>query len=370
MTEITLWIMLGILVPIVLITSITPLITRKIEAFGVTVPDGIKQEGYVKKHINSYVTLCAVLGAIVIVLLYILMSGNMTEQAKVMSYTIAIFVYLIITFGFYYKSHRAIKAWKQTQSWYTEQISSQKIVVQTGFHSRRKTISLFWYLPHLGIIIFTMIYSLLNYDKFPDTIPMQYDFNGEITRTVEKSVSSVLSLSVIAFVMLVVFIISHISISKAKQLVESKDPEGSLERNRQFRYAWSIFLTCTGFLVIFMMCMGQFSTLLEWPQATFMMLTFVIVSIILVGAIGLSVYTGQGGSRIKLRNEKETVTASVADQDQYWKAGIFYWNPRDPAIFVEKRFGVGWSMNFAKPISWLFIIGIIALVLIPSLLMT
>jgi hypothetical protein len=39
--------------------------------------------------------------------------------------------------------------------------------------------------------------------------------------------------------------------------------------------------------------------------------------------------------------------------DNYWKAGLFYWNPDDPAIFVSKRVGIGYTMNFANKWSWI-----------------
>jgi hypothetical protein len=38
--------------------------------------------------------------------------------------------------------------------------------------------------------------------------------------------------------------------------------------------------------------------------------------------------------------------------ESHWKAGLFYVNPDDPAIFVEKRFGFGWTLNFGRPVAW------------------
>lgn len=46
--------------------------------------------------------------------------------------------------------------------------------------------------------------------------------------------------------------------------------------------------------------------------------------------------------------------------DSAWKLGLFYFNPADPALFVEKRFGVGYTVNFARPGAWAFIGGILA----------
>jgi uncharacterized membrane protein len=44
-----------------------------------------------------------------------------------------------------------------------------------------------------------------------------------------------------------------------------------------------------------------------------------------------------------------------------WKWGQFYYNPDDPALFVEKRFGVGMTLNFGRPASWIVFIFIVVL---------
>jgi uncharacterized membrane protein len=41
--------------------------------------------------------------------------------------------------------------------------------------------------------------------------------------------------------------------------------------------------------------------------------------------------------------------------DEAWKFGMFYFNPRDAALFVEKRFGLGWTINFGQSRAWLLI---------------
>lgn len=37
---------------------------------------------------------------------------------------------------------------------------------------------------------------------------------------------------------------------------------------------------------------------------------------------------------------------------QYWKWGIFYVNPGDKRVMVEKRIGIGFALNFAHAMSW------------------
>lgn len=33
---------------------------------------------------------------------------------------------------------------------------------------------------------------------------------------------------------------------------------------------------------------------------------------------------------------------------ELWKWAIFYYNPNDPSIWVEKRNSYGWTLNFAR----------------------
>lgn len=93
-------------------------------------------------------------------------------------------------------------------------------------------------------------------------------------------------------------------------------------------------------------------------------ITMVVVGVIVIGAGVLSIVTGQGGSRVNVTNRK-TGEIMNRDDDRYWKLGVFYFNPDDPAVWVEKRFGSGWTNNFARPTSWIFLILIL---LIPILI--
>ena len=60
--------------------------------------------------------------------------------------------------------------------------------------------------------------------------------------------------------------------------------------------------------------------------------------------------------------------AVFRDDDRYWSAGFFYNNPDDPALFVPKRFGLGWTLNFGHPQARLVLIGVLVVILVTSLL--
>jgi uncharacterized membrane protein len=42
--------------------------------------------------------------------------------------------------------------------------------------------------------------------------------------------------------------------------------------------------------------------------------------------------------------------------DARWKGGLIYYAPDDPAIFIEKRFGLGYTVNMARPSVWLVLL--------------
>jgi len=47
-----------------------------------------------------------------------------------------------------------------------------------------------------------------------------------------------------------------------------------------------------------------------------------------------------------------------------WKWGVFYFNPNDPRIVVPKRIEwLGWTLNFAQPVSIIIIGGIFFLII-------
>ena len=59
----------------------------------------------------------------------------------------------------------------------------------------------------------------------------------------------------------------------------------------------------------------------------------------------------------------------MIDDPMNYKAGIFYFNAKDPRIVVPKRYRMmGWTMNFANFYTYLLILGIIAVALIVSIL--
>jgi uncharacterized membrane protein len=80
------------------------------------------------------------------------------------------------------------------------------------------------------------------------------------------------------------------------------------------------------------------------------------LAVILILTVVVTVWmirVGQGGQR-----QVPASAARIGDAtpDAAWKGGLLYFNPADPAVFVEHRMGVGWSLNLGNIWSWVFLV--------------
>ena len=74
------------------------------------------------------------------------------------------------------------------------------------------------------------------------------------------------------------------------------------------------------------------------------------IATLIIPVVVLAVTVGQGGNRVTLKNvtdNRDTRPEEISrDDDRFWKWGVIYNNPDDPALFVEKRVGVGLDRQF------------------------
>jgi uncharacterized membrane protein len=75
---------------------------------------------------------------------------------------------------------------------------------------------------------------------------------------------------------------------------------------------------------------------------------------------------GQGGQRSVAWAARQEVRGD-ATPDHAWKlGGLLYFNPRDPAMWVENRIGVGYTLNMGNSRAWLLVVGMLLLPMIAA----
>lgn len=85
---------------------------------------------------------------------------------------------------------------------------------------------------------------------------------------------------------------------------------------------------------------------------------FVPVPLILFG-FGLNYWmfrVGQGGHRAVASSARRDVHGDGTPDDAWKVGGLYYVNPHDPAMWVENRFGLGYTLNFGNWRAWLLVI--------------
>ena len=96
----------------------------------------------------------------------------------------------------------------------------------------------------------------------------------------------------------------------------------------------------------------------------FLLIWGLLIAIVLV----LTLPTPRSRRKASTQADRLLTDFDFRNDDQYWYGGIFYNNPGDPALFVEKRYGLGWTLNFGHPQARLFLIGLLVGTLVLSIL--
>jgi uncharacterized membrane protein len=75
---------------------------------------------------------------------------------------------------------------------------------------------------------------------------------------------------------------------------------------------------------------------------------------------------GQGGQRAVASAARQEVRGD-ATPDHGWKlGGLLYVNPCDPAVWVENRIGVGYTLNMGNSRAWLLVAGMLLVPMIAA----
>ena len=341
-----------------LFLTFIPYITRHNECFAVTVPVSAQKDPRMislKKHYVVEMLLTTILATISSVIAGKLLTTNQTIAGLTLLYS-ALVIPAIVSFVLMLHARSKVVALKKSEGWDFEQHKMTASVIEKDFPN---PISLRWNLMYIPIILGTVCLGFVLYPSMPDMLPMHADFTGTVDSYTPKTFGSALGFPVALEVfMAACFIFSHWMIVHSKHAVDPSEPATSAFSYGVFARAQSIFLFIIGLLisgglgVLFILASAGRISL---GQVGFIAEIFAVLTV--VGILILSAVYGQSGSRVfrKLDHNENY----LSDEDRHWKLGVFYFNREDASIFLPKRFGVGWTMNFARPAVWVIIVGLI-----------
>lgn len=343
----------------------TPWFMKKNECFAVTIPESAQVDvrflAFRKRYATAVLAvtlICAVaLGVVSNVVL-----GKMSSAADAASLN-AILVAAIVaaatipltaSFALMLHYRKKVKAIKREEGWKAER---DEAVALIGFEEAPVPPSLAWNVVYVPIVLITLALGLALYPSTPDLVPTHIDFAGNVNQWTPKGPALIAFPLLVEVFMAACFIFSHWMTIRSKKDVDPARPAISAYAYGAFARAECILLLVSGSVLTAVLGIVMILMMTEFLSMLVTMVLIIVATLVFVdAAIAFSVVYGQSGSRLVKRLEENG--AIIADNDEHWKAGIFYWNKDDASLILPKRFGVGWTMNWARPATWVIVGGI------------
>lgn len=328
-------------------TAFTPYLVRRNICFGISIPESEYHNPKISVLRRNYSISCLGIG-LVMGIGSALCYGKLPVERGVWIQMGGLFLYLAVTTLIYFLMRLRIRAVKQESDWEIGMDTDGEIRGEPD-----KIISTWWYLLYLAVIGATILAAVLKYPSLPQQIPLHYNFAGEVDRYGGKSIAIVALMPLMQLFMSLLFGGINLGIGMSGQ-------RQNFKRTRVFRRVMSISLFAIGFMVMLLFACIQLSMLSILNEALTMVMPFIFLIAVFGIFIYLGVKVGQGGSRLRIEDEGPE---DRVDNDRHWKGGFLYFNKDDPSLFVEKRFGMGYTLNFGNSKSPFVIAALVVFIL-------
>jgi uncharacterized membrane protein len=214
-----------------------------------------------------------------------------------------------------------------------------------------------WELLPLALIGATAAYLAYTYPDAPDPFPTHFDINGNPNAFSPKTIGSYfLIVFMQLFIWALITVLTYL-IVRAKSL-PGREETGF--KRVVLRFLFAIKALAIGFMGLVGAAAAyaavNATALPEW----FLGVTIGYIVLVFVLVIVLTVRASARSARL------QPADASTTDRmdDSHWFLGSIYFNRDDPSIFVERRFGIGWTINFGSVGGILTLVALLAVAIL------
>jgi uncharacterized membrane protein len=223
------------------------------------------------------------------------------------------------------------------------------------------------------------LYLRSNWDRIPERFPIHWGANGQVDNWASRSFLGVFGMLIIGAVILlfmeVVMFLCTIGIPRRGTVVKG---------SRSSELSWIVQATrwpvlgIEYFIAIIIAVLAGYLPVHarsgEMSPFLLIFLSFVFGGIILL-FVGNGLFLAWVMNKKNEMRKAEKLAATGGSptdspkgdrtEDKCWKCGgTLYYNPNDPAIWVEKRVGIGWTTNMARPAAWVILGALLLLILL------
>jgi uncharacterized membrane protein len=326
---------LGVTLFLAVVFQLLPLMRKRSLYFGVTVADSFRdsEEGCaIARQFRIWVWVGT---AITLVVQYAAM-----ELRQLLLLPLAVYLLLIVALAAW------VRAWRRTRPHSVRQVGLRSAEIAAAPEaSALGTMALV--LPLL-MPIGAAAWLWSRYAELPARYPVHWNGAGEVDRYVDKSLRAVFATPAIALVVLVMVLGVGLGIRYASRRGSSGEQAGWASK---FRRLNMMMLTAIMWTVSAMTSTLSLAPLLPYRTIGTLMPAFVVA--LLATVVGFAIPL--------IRMSMKNTGGSDATPDECWSGGVIYYNPADPALMVEKREGIGYTLNFGNRLSWVILAFIVAL---------
>jgi uncharacterized membrane protein len=198
-----------------------------------------------------------------------------------------------------------------------------------------------WEALPLALIGATTVYLAYTYPAAPDPFPTHFDINGNPNAFSPKTIGSYfLIVFVQVFIWALITVLSYLVV-RAKSL-PGREEMGF--KRVMLRFLFAIKALAVGFIGVVGAASAYAAVNATPLPGWFLGVTVVYIVLIFALIIVLTVRASARSARL------QPADASTTDRmnDSHWILGSIYFNRDDPSIFVERRFGIGWTINLGS----------------------
>lgn len=362
----TLAIFLIIALFIAAIQTAVPFLVKRTVIFGVTIPDLHIKEPQLVSYKKGY----AIANSLVALIALGAYAGwaltrQPTEEQLVLIGTLIQFGLIFVSLSLYFYFHAKTMQLKKQKRW-TENLKQVKLV-DLSVRTRDEMLPWFVFLIPILITVGVLGYTILQYDMLPDQIPTHWNIRGEADAFKEKSMATAIAMPLLLFVMQLMFMGIHATTKLSGIHLSATDKQASQARQLTLRKYTSWFLFLISFLITIMFSIFQLNMIHPdlLSNKLLILAPALFLAVSLLGTLFFAIKVGRSDKTVTAPPDTDKTDY---DEDAHWIGGLIYFNKNDPSIFVEKRFGVGWTLNFANPIGYLIILLPLAIILLLAFL--
>ncbi|WP_239984717.1 DUF5808 domain-containing protein [Sporolactobacillus pectinivorans] len=327
-----------------------PWFSRRNIVFGVVfADDNIWRSDHAKKIRRRYIIETSVVAFILMASLILL---NVNDKAvQTLAFNTSIIILIIAECLIFIAANRRTQAFKRTMR-PDPSLTPNSIIIETKKSDRETLLPIRWLLLLVLLFVATVAVAYFGYPYMPASIPTHFGLSGP-DQWGRKSWQVVLSPALLQAVL--IFVIFFIR--RAPASVRG-NPNAAPDYER-FRKLMGVLMITFGLITELIFLMTDISLIIPVPSVWFLAASIagIIMEIITVLTM-IFLY-------MHLARAKH-VAGPILDDDARWIWGMLYFNPSDPSIFVEKRVGIGYTINMARPSAWIVMIGIIVIIIVLS----